>query len=281
MQQFRIAIATEHTYGIAWPEKLGLMDLYASYFEITPVDTAEKLMSALRLRYEVYCVENAFEDPAENPGFETDAYDPGSLHSLLLRRDTHEVIGTVRLILPLSQCGKEGTGLPIRDVCCDELVERNNAILPWQTTAEISRFAISKSLRQRTIDRATIGGFAGFNGARHRIPESSLGLMQAIVAMAARADVTHLCAVMEPCLLRMLARLGIHFTALGPLVEYHGLRQPCYADLDQLLARTWAERYDVWQLLTRNGGLWPVNRRLAEVFMPQPASAPARRRAVA
>ena len=256
------------------------MELYDSYFEITPADTAEKLMAALRLRYEVYCVENAFEDPAENPGFETDAYDAGSLHSLLLRRETCEVIGTVRLILPLSKFGKEGTGLPIRDVCGHEFVERNNPRLPWETTAEISRFAVSKNLHRRAPD-ATIGSFVEFNGARRRIPETSLGLMQAIVAMAASADVTHVCAVMEPCLLRMLARLGIHFAAIGPVVEYHGLRQPCYADLDELLARSWAERYDVWRLLTRDGGLWPVNRRLADMFVPQRAAIPGQIRAVA
>src|SRR5579863_51804 len=121
------------------------MDLYDSYFEIGPAETAEQLMAAFRLRYEVYCVENAFENPADNPfGMETDAHDSRALHSLLLRRGTGEVLGTVRLILPLSARGREGTGLPIRDVCHHELIQGDYPVLPRASTAEISRFAVSK-----------------------------------------------------------------------------------------------------------------------------------------
>ncbi len=72
----------------------------------------------------------------------------------------------------------------------------------------------------------------------------------------------------------MLARLGIHFNPLGPFVIYHGKRQPCYADLDELLARTWTERFDVWQVLTRDGLLWPVNRQLSAKFSARAAPVP-------
>jgi N-acyl amino acid synthase of PEP-CTERM/exosortase system len=87
--------------------------------------------------------------------------------------------------------------------------------------------------------------------------------MQAIVTMAAKARVTHLCAVMEPTLLRMVRMLGINWIPLGPPVEYHGRRQPCYSDLDVLLTGIWVERADVWELITDDGRLWPLNRQLA------------------
>ena len=241
--------------------KLPLIELYNSYFDVVRATRPEQLEAALRLRYQVYCLENPFENPAENPDeMESDAYDAGSVHSLLLRQGSTDVIGTVRLILPLSHGGQQGTGLPIRDVCHHELVTTNNSTLPWQTTAEISRFAVSSKLRRRAGDLRTVGGFAEPDGTRRRIPDSSLGLMQAIVAMAAEFGITHLYAVMEPALLRMLSRLGIHFINLGPQVIYHGRRQPCYCDLDELLARAWSERFEVWQILTRDGKLWPINR---------------------
>src|SRR5579863_10054796 len=184
MSQLSDCTATE-IRNAGLPQNFRLMDLYSNHFEIIPAESAEQLTAAFRLRYEVYCVENAFEDPADNPlGMETDAYDPGSLHSLLTRRGTGEVVGTVRLILPLPRCGMEGTGLPIRDVCHHELVERNNAMLPWSNTAEISRFAVSKKLRRRATDQKTVGGFTEPDGVRRRIPDTSLGLMQAIVEMA-------------------------------------------------------------------------------------------------
>jgi len=69
---------------------------------------------------------------------------------------------------------------------------------------------------------------------------------------------THICAAMEPSLLRMFARWGIHLQKLGKPVEYHGLRQPTYADLNELLSRTWDERPDVWSILTQKGEYWPL-----------------------
>jgi N-acyl amino acid synthase of PEP-CTERM/exosortase system len=236
-----------------------LVDLYDSYFEIFPVETAEQLGAAFRLRYEVYCVENAFEDPGNNPhGLETDSYDSRSLHSLLVHRATGEVVGTVRLILPSPEA--RGMGLPLRDICDHELLARDNAIVPWASTAEISRFSVSKKLRQRATDRSVAGGeFPAQNDPRRRIPDTSLGLMQAIIAMASVGGVTHLCAAMEPALLRMLRRLGMVIPSLGPEVQYHGSRQPCYSHLDTALARIWLRRTDVWELLTRDGTLWPLN----------------------
>jgi N-acyl amino acid synthase of PEP-CTERM/exosortase system len=68
---------------------------------------------------------------------------------------------------------------------------------------------------------------------------------------------THWAAVMEPALLRLLTRLGIHFNPLGPLVEYHGRRQPCWIELGVMLDRVHAERPDVWDVITEGGRLWP------------------------
>jgi N-acyl amino acid synthase of PEP-CTERM/exosortase system len=247
-----------------------LIDVYNSYFEAVFADSIAQRSAAFRLRYDVYCVENLFEDPEQNPNrMETDVYDAGALHSLLLHRPTREVIGTVRLILPPQS--PEEFALPISRVCQHDLIFHENPILPRRKTAEISRFAISKKFRRRADDNASlVGAFSpATDDLRRHIPTTSLGLMQAVVAMAASAGITHLCAVMEPTLLRMLSRLGIHFKPLGPKVQYHGFRQPCYSDLDELLARIWMQRADVWELITREGSLWPLNRELAAGLCPR------------
>ena len=229
--------------------------------QVVLADTEALRRKAFHLRYQVYCIENAFEPIAENPGeMETDEYDQQSLHCLLVRRPSNVVVGTTRLILP--KLNGSAIPLPIRRICPPPILERYAHIIPPGKAAEISRFAIVKQHRRRTGDRNLIvGGPAGMGGSRTKrvIPHISLGLMQAVVAMAAAHDVTHLYAVMEPALLRMLQFLGIYFHNLGPVVDYHGWRQPCFCDLDHLLATTYAKRPDVWNVLTDHGGLWPLN----------------------
>jgi N-acyl amino acid synthase of PEP-CTERM/exosortase system len=235
-----------------------LKDIYDAYFDVVRAGSLPLLDKVYALRYQVYCVENPFEPIAENPNErETDQYDAHSLHSLLVHRQSGIPVGTVRLILP--EHHRQQIDLPIRHLCIDDLWTEISGLVPLRRTAEISRFAIAKEFRRRAEDRGSIaGGLTEPGDPRRMIPQISLGLMRAIVEMAASASLTHLFAVMEPALLRMLQRLGIHFDNLGPIVNYHGRRQPCYCELDRLLARTARERREVWEIITNTGLLWPL-----------------------
>ena len=214
-----------------------------------------------RLRYQAYCIENAFEPIAENPGErETDEYDLQSLHGLLVYRATDMVVGTARLILP--ELNGSAIPLPIRKVCAPQDMAAADARIGSHRVAEISRFAIAKQLRRQAEHHARLASGLAKTDApatRRVTPHISLGLMQAVVAMARLGEIRFLYAVMEPALLRMLQCLGIDFENLGPTVEYHGKRQPCYCELDQLLAGTWAVRPEVWEVLTDHGRIWPLH----------------------
>src|SRR5579864_3086854 len=234
-------------------EKESLVELYNRYFEVIPADTAERLDAALRLRYQVYCVENPFENADEHlDGREIDDCDHHSVHSLLIHRPSGAVAGTVRLVLP--QAGKR---LPIMHTCQHPILEDPH-ILPTECTAEISRFAVSKQFRRRATDKLGVdyalverpGSGGEFD--RRVIPHITLGLMKAIVSMSWEHGIAHWCAVMEPALLRLIGRLGLEFPPLGPLVNYHGLRQPCYGHADMVLAGMRRERRDAWSLITES-----------------------------
>jgi N-acyl amino acid synthase of PEP-CTERM/exosortase system len=93
--------------------------------------------------------------------------------------------------------------------------------------------------------------------SRRIIPHMTLGLLSIAVEFMIRHGVDHVCAVMEPTLLRLLSRFGIHFTLLGPPLEYHGIRQPCFAPLGELLQGIASERLDVWNVITDEGRLRP------------------------
>ncbi len=91
-----------------------------------------------------------------------------------------------------------------------------------------------------------------------------LGLMQGILQISQDAGLTHWCAVMERSLLRLLQGTSIYFQPLGPMVEYHGLRQPAAARIDGVLYRLFKEARPVFDYITDEGALWPfMEQRLA------------------
>lgn len=232
-----------------------LSEIYHRFFDVMAADDEDLLDEALRLRYQVYCVEHAFENPLEHPnGREIDRYDTHSVHSVLIHKPTQAVVGTVRLILPSDE------PLPITEVCHDVALH-SGTVFPNAKTAEISRFAISKTFRrraedQRGIDASLVDDTTIADPSNRRvIPHMALGLMKAVMQMSVCHGVTHLCAVMDPALLRLLSRFGIHFEPLGAAVSYHGTRQPCHGDIVTILKGLRTERPDTWGLITDQGAL--------------------------
>jgi len=236
-----------------------LREAYDQYFQVVRAETDDLREWSYRLRYQVYCIENAFEPVAENPGErETDRYDPQSVHSLLVHHPTGTVVGTTRLILP--RVNDSAIPLPVETLCPADLLAGFAHRIPAERAAELSRFAVAKEFRRRAEDKESVAGGLSPTDAenpRRVIPHISLGLMQSVLAMATEHGITHIYAVMEPALLRMLRHLGIYFENIGPPVEYHGRRQPCFCEIDQILATTWEQRPDVWEVLTDNARLRP------------------------
>jgi N-acyl-L-homoserine lactone synthetase len=201
-------------------------------FRVEVAETREAVEEAQRIRYEVYCIERQYED--SDTGLETDEYDHRSHHVILRHRRTGQAVGTVRLVS--SRADADGHDLPIEQFCASRLLDH----LPRRTTAEISRFAVSKRLR----------GITGTAGALIRI-----GLMRGIMQVSHAYGLTHWCAIMERSLLRLLGSTGVHFHPIGPLVEHRGLRQPAYAGIGGILARAYREEPDVWDFATLRGRL--------------------------
>ncbi len=243
-----------------------LIETYNDYFDIEIADTPARRRESFALRYQVYCVENPFETASDFPDqLETDAFDRRSVHGLVRYRPTGWVVATVRLVLPDST--DPGTPFPIERNCASSFEPSglNTKLLPRRSLAEISRFAVSKELKRRAGEAGTVAGVGPdpdayvppINNGKRLIPHVTLGLFAAIVQMSAANNITHWYAVMEPSLLRLLTRFGIEFIPIGEPVDYHGLRQPCFGAVDQVLEGIWKKRQDVWGLITGNGADWP------------------------
>jgi N-acyl amino acid synthase of PEP-CTERM/exosortase system len=243
---------------VADRENNDLCQIYARHFTTVRADTDPLKAQFYRLRYQVYCVENAFEDPSALAGeMERDSFDDHSVSSLLIHRQTGVIAGGIRLILPAE--GGTAREFPLWSVCDRHALEFHSRELPRERTAEVSRNAISKQARKLM---ASLSG-SGVDTLHQMMRHLSLGLLAAVIRMSAEHGITHICATMDAPTIRMFARLGLHFQKLGPMVEFHGLRQPIFTELDSMLARTWIERPEVWALMTRNGVDWPLNQRLA------------------
>ena len=221
-----------------------LLCRFNRHFRTMSADTPDLIRRAQEIRYQVYCVEREFENPADHPDRrEKDKLDGHSVHSLLIHRATGHAVGTVRLVLPRREAPRES--FAIQRVTEPSIWATS---LPMEATAEVSRFSISKQIR------GTLCSADSDLAVERQIgPMMSLGLIQALVRMSARHGITHWCALMEPKLLRMLAAMAIHFKRLGEPVEYHGIRQPCYCHVPTVLERVRCDRPMFWQILTDAG----------------------------
>ena len=244
-----------------------LCELFLHYFDIVTDDEPGVVDEAARLRYQVYCIENPFEDASRfDDGREVDEYDRRSVHSIVRHKELGITAASVRLVL--SDRDAPEASFPIEQNCAASLQSCPSHLrgVPRSSIAEISRFAVSKHFKRRMGEAGHPAG-VGPDPERYLkpdmhkrrvIPHLILGLFAAIVKMSAEQGVTHWYAVMDISLLRLLTRFGINFRPLGDQVDYHGLRQPCFGCVDDVLAGIWEKRPDIWRLITDNGVTWPA-----------------------
>jgi N-acyl amino acid synthase of PEP-CTERM/exosortase system len=234
--------------GINSPSEHDISALYDRHFIVVPADTPELLDAAHALRFQVYCVEHRFEDPAQQQGErERDAYDAHAVHAVLIARSTGEVVGCVRLVLPHG----DSPALPLWNLLGRTERERLDSF-GRQRTAEISRYAIGKAYRRREGESQYPDvGEPLENELRRLVPHMSLGLLRGVGHLAARHGMTTVCAAMAPTLTRLLGRFGLVFERLGSPVECHGTRQPCVGECEQLLAGMAERNREYFRLVAR------------------------------
>lgn len=236
-------------------------------FAESPANAEHEIEEAYRLRYQVYCIDRQFENADACPeGMEHDNFDGFALHSLLRDRVTQSPLGTVRLVLPPA-IPTWMTFLPLADYAPEESI-CDLMRLPAGRTAEVSRFAITRSAREvlraaalAGSDAPAMSGREAFVGER-LLPYMSLGLIRGLVRISKAHGITHWCLAAEPSLLRRLRGFGLHFRNSGPLVEHRGLRQICHSKLSDLLDRAEVERPEFWNIITERGNLLTKQRKM-------------------
>lgn len=232
-------------------------------------DTDELRREVYRLRYQVYCAERGYEDPDQfAAGLEADSFDERASHALVRHRVSGLVVGVVRLI---SRGGAgESNFLPMEEASAHvfdpELLKQFDHTS--QQVAEVSRFAVSKdavSAAMRIAGHSAMYTVADDGTQLPAVAPARLiawGLIAILFRMSNELGVDQWMALMERSLARHLSRLGIDFHGIGPIIDYHGKRQPMIANVDDLLVDIRNRRPDFYQLITsvfrqQNRGLNP------------------------
>jgi len=256
---------TLHRLGKKRPEdsQTALSDHFHRYLEGEIAVNDSQRRDAHQLRYEIYCMERGYEDPARfSDGLEKDEFDPHSVHSLIRHRSSGMAAGVVRLILanPMNQ----DSLLPIELSCGHSF---NQDVLgdfkfPRTAIAEISRFAVSNQLvtkagqgRNLPISGTQDGNAVIREEASQYLPHVSLGLIAMLFVTSVQHQITHWYAAMEPTLSRLLSRSGVEFTPIGPVIDYHGRRQPMIANVHDLLGKIYHKRFEFFQFIDQLGGV--------------------------
>ncbi|MDH3979092.1 MAG: PEP-CTERM/exosortase system-associated acyltransferase [Gammaproteobacteria bacterium] len=248
-----------------------LYNTFHSHFDVVSADTVGLMETAFRMRYQVYCLERSYEDAESFPDqMEIDEFDMHSAHSLVRCQRSGQYAGLVRLVLPNPV--DMDKPLPLEKFCHSAMQKAGIDLssIPRDRMAEISRFSISKELKRQCAQKSAVSATGDVvDGVDTRMtPQIVLGLFAGVVRMSAQNNITHWLAVMEPTLLRFLSRYGIYFQKIGPVIDYHGRRQPTVASIDSVLSGIYAHRKDVWEVITDFGNVWPLDKEVKHFAMP-------------
>lgn len=210
------------------PPFLDLRARFAALFSCVPATTDELRNCCFRIRHDVYCRELKFE-PVRPDGLETDAFDARSLHCLLRAKESGQLIGCIRLILP--DPANPAAPFPLELTCAATLNRSivDHAKLARAHVAEVSRLAVISAYRRRKGEERDPGSIhTGDFGSPDlpRFPYIPVGLYLGMIAQARRHGIETLFVLTEPRLVRHLAFLGVRSKRIGGPVEHRGRRVP-------------------------------------------------------
>lgn len=179
-----------------------------------------QLEQALRLRFEVYCLEKGWLDPNRYPeGLEQDEYDEGQSMQFVAVASTSEVVACFRLITH----GR--LGFP-----CEKHFNLTKQAENQVQTVEMSRLIIAE-------------GHRGFRVTREII----LGLSREIYVYNLDNGIRWCYAAVEPGLLTLVRRMGIPFEQAGRKSDYMGETLPMLLDMQDVEDKMSLENPDLYR----------------------------------
>lgn len=220
-----------------------LYKLFHDTFSVIPVMRPQDLDHVYKLRYEVYCLEKAFENSSHFPHEqEIDIYDARSVYILIQHKKSGEFIGTARLILPdrgnINDISYDH--FPAQKLSKHSMVYDEN-IFPLNRTAEVSRICYSQK-------KATELGIDALE-RKLILP----GLLNGIYMLSDLHQVDIFMALLEKRLIDKCHIIGFSPCDVGDAIEHKGTRHLVSYDRNKCADYVLAKNNELWQVITSNG----------------------------
>lgn len=192
-----------------------------------------------QLRYQVFCLETAYEDPAQFPdGEEKDEWDDHAVHFLVQERCSGHWVAAMRLVLPSAQI------LPIEKRVAIESSLRHDQ----RYCAEVSRLCMVGHYRRRLQGRAALcddplsgsnaskGGVQAEIVRQRRTAEILQVLLKAGLAVSCERAIAY-CYMLTTRALAKIAGyvLPMDMRLAGPACSHRGERYPYLVDVGQVM----------------------------------------------
>lgn len=232
---------------------------FEDLFEFTLALDEPSVENVYRIRHDVYCRELGWEAVRQD-GLEMDDYDRHSIHCLLRKRETGELVGCSRLVL----ARPEDPSFPLPfELSCRDAIHRDlfdPARLPRHDVGEVSRLAVMSEFRHRqgeTGKPVAVGeGDFESRGGQPRFPFIPMSLYLGAAAAARQLSVENVFVLTEPRLASHFVRIGFDIHPVGDEIEHRGVRlpsvlssskvvgnlrpliQPLYAVIERLVSRS-------------------------------------------
>lgn len=208
-----------------------LLTRFVNEFSFSLAITPQDKQRVFRLRYDVYCDELGYEEPAESyRKLEYDDYDQNAIHCLIEHQRTGLAAACTRLVMPNPDLTSPLDKLPMESYGGSSLTHPSlhPERLDKGTYYEISRLAVARAFRSR-INGAEVPGITHnphefSTSERATFPFLVSGLFLAGYALGSMSGKKVAFAMMEPRLPRLLAMAGFNFTKVGETIEFHGQR---------------------------------------------------------
>jgi N-acyl amino acid synthase of PEP-CTERM/exosortase system len=241
--------------------------MFDQYFEVFLADNREGKDINYRLRYQVYCLETGYEDPARYPDKrEIDAFDEHAVHFIARSRSTGEWIAALRLVirpfdsLPMNAFASVDFNFLSKEITEDIRSGRTSLC------TEVSRLCVVSSFRRRAPerntpyqlsynpDRDTPPSNTSDPAERRKAPWLMLGLINAARDYSETHHIRYWFFLVAEALARIMEGLGFGLTTVGPVCEHRGKRRPYFRDLNTRYENIAEKLPIVYQMFSRPSG---------------------------